>query len=142
MRTPEVRAESSSSSMTSMIDVVFLLLIFFLCTLNYRVLEGRLDTELPMGFGQDTGDVLEVLEPLELHVLNDPRALDGTRVRIGRGQSHAVSELPSVLAGLAEAFPLHDVVIHAGDGVAHGQVVSVVDACVAGGFLTLRFAAG
>jgi len=142
MRAPEIRSDHQDTSMTSMIDVVFLLLIFSLCTLQFRVLEGRLDTELPMGFGQDTGELLEVLEPLELHVLNDPREPDGTRVRIGRGRSHTVAELPGVLVGLASAFPLHDVVLHAGDGVAHGQVVSVVDACIAGGFLTLRFAGG
>ena len=38
-------------SMTSMIDVTFLLLIFFLCGQKFKVLENKLDTYLP----KDTG---------------------------------------------------------------------------------------
>ena len=143
MRTPEVRVERPDSSMTSMIDVVFLLLVFFLCTLEFRVLEGRLDAELPKGIGQVAGGVEALLEPLELHVLGDAKTdLRRTRVRLGQGRTHPVSELPGVLAGLAQRFPEQDVLIHAEEGVVHGQVVAVVDACLQGGFLQLRFAGG
>jgi biopolymer transport protein ExbD len=139
MNTTDPQGLPEGSSMTSMIDVVFLLLIFFLCTLKFRVLEGRFETELPKGIGSAAGEVVDLLEPLELHVLNDAREVDGTRVRLGRGRSYPVATLPAVLAGLAHAFPGQDVLIHAGDGIAYGQVIAVVDACVEGGFQTLRF---
>ncbi|MDF1837417.1 MAG: biopolymer transporter ExbD, partial [Planctomycetota bacterium] len=37
--------------MTPMIDVTFLLLIFFMCTLKFKVLEGKLTAYLPKDVG-------------------------------------------------------------------------------------------
>ena len=37
--------------MTPMIDVVFLLLIFFMCTLRFKTLEGKLAAYLPRDAG-------------------------------------------------------------------------------------------
>ncbi len=45
----ELTAESGWDLPTSMIDVVFLLLIFFMCASKFRVLEQRLDAFLPKG---------------------------------------------------------------------------------------------
>ncbi len=39
--------------MTPMIDVVFLLLTFFMCTLKFKTLEGKLAAYLPKEAGQD-----------------------------------------------------------------------------------------
>ena len=47
---PSTRAERD---LTSMIDVVFLLLIFFLCSMQFRAEEGTLDTWLPRDRGTD-----------------------------------------------------------------------------------------
>ena len=43
----ELNDEVVELEMTPMIDVTFLLLIFFIVTLNFRTLEGRLDANLP-----------------------------------------------------------------------------------------------
>ena len=40
--------------MTPMIDVVFLLLIFFLCTIKFKTLEGKLAAYLPKDVGVNT----------------------------------------------------------------------------------------
>ena len=40
--------------MTPMIDVTFLLLIFFMCTLKFKVLEGKLGAYLPKDVGVNT----------------------------------------------------------------------------------------
>ena len=40
--------------MTPMIDVTFLLLIFFMCTLKFKILEGKLGAYLPKDVGVQT----------------------------------------------------------------------------------------
>lgn len=46
--------EEVKPDMTPMIDVTFLLLIFFIVTLKFKTLEGRLDSNLPKDMGTDT----------------------------------------------------------------------------------------
>lgn len=60
---------------TSMIDVTFLLLIFFVVTLKFKVLEGRLDASLP----KDMGTAASPSEPIEkinvILLVSDPGTL-------------------------------------------------------------------
>ncbi len=46
--------EEIKPDMTPMIDVTFLLLIFFIVTLKFKTLEGRLDSNLPKDMGTQT----------------------------------------------------------------------------------------
>mgnify|MGYP003961100613 CR=1 FL=1 len=48
--------EEVKPDMTPMIDVTFLLLIFFIVTLKFKTLEGRLDSNLPKDMGTSTVD--------------------------------------------------------------------------------------
>ena len=65
--TPQARLQ-----MTPMIDVTFLLLIFFMCTLRFRTLEGRLEATLP----RDAGSRVTPEEPRE-PVLVELRVVGG-----------------------------------------------------------------
>jgi biopolymer transport protein ExbD len=47
--------EEVKLDMTPMIDVTFLLLTFFMLTMKFRVLEGKLDAQLPKDMGQAAG---------------------------------------------------------------------------------------
>lgn len=49
--TSKVKPEEVKGNMTAMIDVVFLLLIFFMCAAKFKTLENKLDINLPK-FGQ------------------------------------------------------------------------------------------
>ncbi|MBN4049883.1 biopolymer transporter ExbD [bacterium AH-315-M10] len=51
----ELMDDEPELDMTSMIDVVFLLLIFFMVTMNFRVKEGKLEQRLPKDIGQNAG---------------------------------------------------------------------------------------
>jgi len=53
--------EKNELELTPMIDVTFLLLIFFLCTLRFKTLEGKLSAYLP----KDVGVAPSPSEPLE-----------------------------------------------------------------------------
>lgn len=57
----EKKFEEVKPDMTPMIDVTFLLLIFFIVTLKFKTLEGRLDSNLP----KDMGTSSSPLEPIE-----------------------------------------------------------------------------
>ncbi|MEM9800800.1 MAG: biopolymer transporter ExbD [Planctomycetota bacterium] len=57
----EISDEKVELQMTPMIDVTFLLLIFFMCTLKFKVLEGKLGAYLPKDVGVNTTQA----EPVE-----------------------------------------------------------------------------
>lgn len=62
--------------MTPMIDVVFLLLIFFIVTLKFKTLEGRLDAALPkdVGVNQSEAEEIEKIDLL-IRVIKDGQLL-------------------------------------------------------------------
>lgn len=49
-----ISSTESKLDMTPMIDVTFLLLIFFMCTLKFKTLEGKLSAFLPKDVGVNT----------------------------------------------------------------------------------------
>ena len=58
--------------MTPMVDVTFLLLIFFMCTIKFKKLEGKLAAYLPkdMGLNNTQVDPVEKLD-IRLDVINE-----------------------------------------------------------------------
>lgn len=62
-----LREERAELDMTPMIDVTFLLLIFFMCTLKFKVLEGQLTAYLPKDAGFNEVPVVP-LEKIQVQV--------------------------------------------------------------------------
>jgi len=73
----EINEEKNELEMTPMIDVTFLLLIFFMCTLKFKTLEGKLAAYLPkdVGVNSSESDPIEKVEIL-LQVVNEGNKLD------------------------------------------------------------------
>jgi biopolymer transport protein ExbD len=69
------RFEEVKPDMTPMIDVTFLLLIFFIVTLKFRVLEGRLDAALPKDRGAASSKVDEIEKVDILITVGNPGAM-------------------------------------------------------------------
>jgi len=63
----ELADETCELEMTPMIDVTFLLLIFFMCTLKFKTLEGKLSAFLPKDVGVNQMDA-EPIEKVEVLV--------------------------------------------------------------------------
>ncbi|MCA8981052.1 MAG: biopolymer transporter ExbD [Planctomycetes bacterium] len=63
---PRRLPEDAKLEMTPMIDVTFLLLIFFLATLRFKTLEGKLDAYLPNDVGPNPSELIEPKTPLDL----------------------------------------------------------------------------
>lgn len=134
----------------SMIDIVFLLLIFFMCATQFRADERALASELPNGI-QPHGPPPPP-SPVELRVKifwEDPSGdavahpSPGARVVIlaGRRRCADPNELTRVLSSLAERHESVPVVIDARKRVPFAWVLGAVDACSRANIRDVRFCA-
>ncbi|MBN2490440.1 MAG: biopolymer transporter ExbD [Planctomycetes bacterium] len=128
---------------TPMIDVVFLLLVFFLCTLKFKTLEGKLATYLPKDRGPQRHWELPVpREDIRLKL----SARGGQCVCAVMGRP--VGALPEDrgriyehIRRLRRAMPESPAIIDADPAVAHGHVVTLVDECIRARIDEITFAA-
>lgn len=113
---------------TPLIDVVFLLLIFFMVTTTFASRSG-IGVKLPEAKAQEqpADHVVELTLTAEGELF-----LDKDKVATG--------QLGSALAALAQAYPGEVVVIRADAAVPHGRVVKAMDAARTAGFHKLAIA--
>lgn len=143
MRVPLFRTRAGigiDAKMTPMIDVIFLLLVFFLCTTGFEAPEAVLPTRLPR-----TG----AASP---KAARPPRDLEVIRVRLRGGENQCqvtlngrtlfgMSDLVANLrrlGGIASDLP---VILDIGPEVILGDVVAAYDGCLAAGLERISFAA-
>ncbi|PIE22849.1 MAG: hypothetical protein CSA62_10395 [Planctomycetota bacterium] len=153
--------EEAVMDMTPMIDVTFLLLIFFLC-LDFKTLEGKLATNLPKDVGVNTSEA-QPIEKLDIRITmlkfgkEEPtgygrRILLGHKVswEVGRITVRTVKALEDMLKkevknripdknGKLKPKPI---TIKTGAGVVYGDVTQVVDIARAAGFEEITFGGG
>lgn len=112
---------ASTLSLTPLIDVVFLLLIFFLVTSEFEDEERRLDIVLPSA----TSAVPMTAKPREVIIDVD----DQGTVYVG-GKPTSIDELQTVLEAAVNNNPTNQTVVIRADRSATFQpVVSVMDVC-------------
>lgn len=112
---------ASTLSLTPLIDVVFLLLIFFLVTSEFEDEERRLDIVLPSA----TSAVPMISKPREVVV-----DIDATGTLYLGGQPTSVGDLQGLLEKAVENNPTNQtVVIRADKETPFQPVVSVMDVC-------------
>lgn len=144
--TKKVAAQPIEMDMTPMIDVTFLLLIFFLCTLNLQPLEGLLQSNLPKNVGvfsspsqQEPIEPIKIIlrriepptgeyEPQEIMLLCDSSRLVGPDkfdelYRYLRKVASSADKVP-VLIITDQSEPLT-----ARYGIPHGEIISTLDVC-------------
>ena len=147
MRIPSAHRHADAGTidqaMTPMIDVVFLLLIFFVCASVGQTVEAVLPTELAAGniAAQQPEPPPEQLEPLWIRLIRLP---DHTEAELN-GTRHAnLDDLSGILTGLAQAEAAGDipVVLDISHDVPVGDALRVYDECLAAGFASIDFAVG
>ena len=131
-----------SVSMTPMIDVVFLLLIFFVCTASFQIAEAVLPSPLATG-----GTAAVQLPPELTEVLLDRLLIEVsqeggiTRLAIN-GQACAtpgrLSELLRALASIDRTLP---VILDIAGETPLAAAIGVYDRCRLAGFQRIQFAA-
>jgi len=117
--------ETDGFQMAPMIDVVFLLLIFFMCVTTFSRLESETKVSLPATV---TGGAAQSART-EIVINID----DAGRIFVGTDE-YTVVALMGYLKKAHETDPGADVVIRGDRGARHGVVMSVLDACSRAGF--------
>lgn len=127
--------------MTPMIDVVFLLLIFFICTASFQIAENVLPSNLLLA-GSTVSD-LDVEPDLQLErVIVKLRMSERKLGWIVNDRPYAMlADVQAVLRAVAEIDPSLPVILDVEGSVPLGDVIDVFDICRRVGFEKIQFAA-
>jgi biopolymer transport protein ExbD len=155
----DIGKEEAKLDMTPMIDVVFQLIIFFMCNIKYKTLEGRLDAYLPkdVGVNQTEAEPVEKIE-ITIKVQNEGERRDpldmslpwsgegrfeyvGRKLnyQIGPRKTADVGEVQKILAQLNREDPERKSTIDCRPGTVYADMIPVLDAAVDAGFTDITF---
>ncbi len=158
-RTTEYAKEETKMDMTPMIDVVFQLIIFFMCNIKYKTLEGRLDAYLPKDVGVNSGAAAQI-EKVEILIKvvqpgerRDPRDLaqpwsgKGRFEYVGRQLSYQIGprktsdlgEVAKILKELHRQDPERKSTLDCRQGTVYSDMIPVLDVTVDAGFTDITF---
>jgi biopolymer transport protein ExbD len=136
----------AESRPTAIIDVVFLLLIFFMCSSSFPLLEQRLDTLLPKDKGANAATApvtKQKLDEIVITVTASPRALRTPIFRIRGFETNNYDELYARLAQIksiaksAEEIP--PVVIAGKPDCPFAHIIRAMDACAKANMTNIEF---
>ena len=144
MRIPTSRQRASQvdmqTAMTPLIDVVFQLLIFFICASTGHLRELLLRTDFHSGaVGATAAPALE--KPLGEVWIHLKRSEDKTIASLEGREFSDLNELDSTLRNLAAAAAEIPLILDIAGEVPLGDVIHVFDRCRAAKFQSVNFAA-
>ena len=128
----QLEQQADEIQMAPLIDIIFLILVFFMVTSVYANLESEVDITLPTANSAIQG------ERTQGEIFINVRE-DGTIIVNERTMD--VPELQGVLQRVAEYFPGGSVIIRADAGVSHGRVMAVLYSCRQSDIQNISFAA-
>jgi biopolymer transport protein ExbD len=145
MRRPTYRSnrrEPLGAAMTPMIDVIFLLLVFFVCTASFQAIEQILPTRLSLPGAIDSpappDPDLEDLDEIVVRVL----WVDGRPAwEINRRQYGSLAQVRAVLEAARNLKSDLPVILDVEPDVPMEHVIDVYDLCRVVGLQRVRFAA-
>lgn len=126
-------------NMASMVDVVFLLLIFFMCTSSFTQIEDKLPTQLSQA-GTGTNQETMELPPIRITL---HRSSSGAVLITCENENFLESEFRNLVTKLKEWRAIDDMrVIIEGQGtVPFGSMVRALDACYQADLRRVAFSA-
>jgi biopolymer transport protein ExbD len=122
--------DAVSINVTPLIDIIFCLCIFFMCSFHFKQLQGSLDSWLPQNVGGHQGPA--TLAPEEVRVFLRTRP-GGTEIAFGSRPCANLDELEGVLKqewddlGTRSKQDVTSVIIDGEPGVPWRDVVGVID---------------
>ena len=127
-------------SMTSMIDVIFLLLIYFVCTANFEKIEGLLSTELASsGVTGGVGATNPIVQNLD-HARIAISYVNGKPTwQVEGHKCQSLRDLQAVLIQIARAKEDFPIVISCDENVPVEFWLDVIDACRQVGLTNFSF---
>jgi biopolymer transport protein ExbD len=93
-------------NITAMVDIIFCLCLFFMCSLHFKQLEGKMDAWLPTEKGNNIGEVRTRpnLEEIRLFLRWEPVAQKVIRKVGNRAPVHSDEELRGTLRAMVEDY--------------------------------------
>ncbi len=137
----ELSDRESKMEMTPMIDVTFLLLIFFMCTLQFKTLEGKLSAFLPKDAGLSVNPEIPIEEVRVL--MSTPAEAAESQVltyRVGPSSFPSLAAVQARLEHLHAADEARPLTLEPSGPVPYGEVVRLLDHVLLAGFSDVRFA--
>jgi biopolymer transport protein ExbD len=153
------KEDEPKMDMTPMIDVTFQLLIFFMCTIKFKTLEGKLSAYLPKDVGVNTSEAepkekVDIIirvkkEGTKMHPhkelawsgqgafrYGDDRVLE---YQVGPKKYANLNTLNARLKDLYQADPERGSTIDSLPGTVYEDVVGVLDQAIDAGFTDITF---
>jgi len=132
------RRTAVTLNLAAMVDVVFLLLIFFICATRWRQPEGSLRTHIPTGTGREAEghDEHRELPPIFIRIQGQG---DAIRLRCQDQPVADIEALTQKLGRLAAIDPSVPVIIDAKGTVAFRWVVAALDASLKADLTNVAF---
>jgi biopolymer transport protein ExbD len=126
--------------MTPMIDVTFLLLIFFMCSVRFKLLDGKLDTWLPRSDGVNANaEIHAMLERIEIGLECAGNVPEGFVVLLIGRRMLDLDQLCSLLTRFRLEDPAVTVIVRPGKGIEYSHVVATVNECLRAGLTSITF---
>ena len=127
--------------MTPMIDVVFLLLIFFVCTASFQIPEEILPAGLVALSGSSVDVEIELEPDLEQVIVKIGYQEGRVTWLVNERPYESLAQVRSVLAAVAEIDASVPVILDVEGTVPLGNVIDVYDVCRLVGLDQIQFAA-
>lgn len=140
------KTQLSQLNLTSMIDVIFLLLIYFVITANFVEDEGVLVAKLPSGTGEEAP---EDLPPPNINIVLTSFNQTGVRIEVGAQTFGSFRDLTAHLIAIQDApekgrsgfaAPDSPVIIRPGGQVKWAHVVNAFNSSVRAAYTNVSFA--
>ena len=136
MRRRRVKFSAPDLNMAPMIDIVFLLLIFFMCTSSFNENEGQLPAQMPQTSPQ-ARRLIEDFDPVHITLRS---IAGGVEVQC---DGQLCSDFDALYAKLEARRAIADVpvIIEGRKGVPFGPMVAAMDTCYRANFRRVAFSA-
>lgn len=135
MKVQEPEEETTDMQMAPMIDIVFQLIIFFMCATTFQKFERELKTNIPVMSQQV---VERKMEDVVVRIDRLGRIFVGNKEYVPDREWN-IPELIGMLSRLKKFFPDQSVIIEADREVEHQRVVAVLNACAAADISNISF---
>jgi len=128
-------------NLAPMVDVVMVILIFFMLGTTFAISEGVLPTQLPSQIGPGGGATVTIVPAVRIALLEQPGGGCQIVVMEHELRDNSFEALHEFMRGRIEARadPSGRVLIGAEPGVEYQHVISAMDACVRAGFNNIQF---
>jgi biopolymer transport protein ExbD len=128
-------------AMTPMIDVVFQLMIFFICTASFQLTEELLPTSLAITGGTTAAAAIEIDPDLERIIVRGESTGGGTAWTVNDRPCASLTEVEQMLHAVAKIDASLPVILDVAGEVPLGDMIDVYDLCRLAGFAKIQFAA-